>query len=313
MYFTTSKANTMNRRELIKTAGITGLAAILPSFTIPAPGSEKSNFRYCLNTSTINGEEIGIIKCIDITAKAGYDGIELWVRDVKKYLEAGNTITTLKKHITDSGLKVENAIGFAPFFTSDDELRKTALLQMQEEMELMSALGCTRIAAPPAGLKPGQAPDLFTLGQRYKKVIELGRKTGVMPQLEFWGASGTLYQFGQALMVAASANDPDVRILPDVYHMFRGNSGFEGLKMVNGNLIEIFHMNDYPGSINREKQDDSDRVFPGDGVAPLKQIIDDLRKMGGVKVLSLELFNPEYYKQDPGWVAKIGLDKMKLI
>jgi 2-keto-myo-inositol isomerase len=30
-----------------------------------------------------------------------------------------------------------------------------------------------------------------------------------------------------------------------------------------------------------------------------------------VKVLSLELFNPEYYKQDSEWVAKTGLAKMK--
>jgi len=178
-------------------------------------------------------------------------------------------------------------------------------------MEMMAQIGCTRIAAPPIGVKKDTPPDLYIMGGRYKQLIELGRKTGVMPQLEFWGASGTLFQFGQALMVAASANDPDVRILADAYHMFRGNSGFEGLKMVNGNLIEIFHMNDYPGTIERGKQNDSDRVFPGDGVAPLKQILTDLKKMGGPKVLSLELFNPEYYKMDPLEVAKTGLEKMK--
>jgi 2-keto-myo-inositol isomerase len=301
----------MNRREIFKLAGFTSLSAMIPSLAFCMPGSEKSVFRFCLNTATLSGQNLGILKNIEITAKAGYNGIELWVKDVQDYLASGKSISNLKKYIQDSGLKVENAIGFAPCFANDEEIRKAALTQMQSEMELMAELGCTRIAAPPAGLKPDPDLDLFVLGQRYKKVIELGRKTGVMPQLEFWGASGTLYQFGQALMAAASANDPDVRILPDVFHMFRGDSGFEGLKMVNGNLIEIFHMNDYPGTIEREKQTDSDRVFPGDGVAPLRQIIEDLRNMGGIKVLSLELFNPEYYKQDPLWVAKTGLDKMK--
>jgi sugar phosphate isomerase/epimerase len=301
----------MIRRELLKTVGITSIAAMLPSFSLPVHTTAKSSFRYCLNTSTINGEALGIIKSIEMVSKAGYDGIELWIRDIKNYLDNGNSISSLKKCINDSGLKVENAIGFAPCFVDDDVLRKAALVQLQEEMELLSELGCTRIAAPPAGLKPDPDLDLFVLGQRYKKVIELGRKTGVMPQLEFWGASGTLYQFGQALMAAASASDPDVRILPDVYHMFRGNSGFEGLKMVSGNLIEVFHMNDYPGTIQREKQTDSDRIFPGDGVAPIKQILTDLRNMGGVKVLSLELFNAEYWKQDPLWVATTGLNKMK--
>jgi sugar phosphate isomerase/epimerase len=70
-------------------------------------------------------------------------------------------------------------------------------------------------------------------------------------------------------------------------------------------------MNDYPASKPRKQQDDSDRVFPGDGSAPLNQILFDLRNMGGEKVLSLELFNRAYWDQDPLLVAKRGLDKMK--
>jgi len=42
---------------------------------------------------------------------------------------------------------------------------------------------------------------------------------------------------------------------------------------------------------------------PRDGVAPLKQIVSDLAGMGGTKVLSLELFNLEYWKNDPLAVA----------
>jgi sugar phosphate isomerase/epimerase len=302
----------MNRRDLLKTAGLATAATLIPSKAFPQTRPQGS-FRYSLNTSTIKAHKLGILKNIEIAAKAGYDGIELWVEDVKAHRDAGNSLSDLKKYLDDSGIRVENAIGFAPCLVDDDEQRKAGFLQMQQEMEMMAEIGCTRIAAPPIGVKKDSPLDLFIVGGRYKQLIELGRKTGVMPQLEFWGASGTLFQFGQALMVAASANDPDVKILADAYHMFRGNSGFEGLKMVNGSLIEIFHMNDYPGTIEREKQNDSDRVFPGDGIAPLKQILTDLRNMGGVKVLSLELFNPEYYKQDPLWVARTGLEKMKAL
>ena len=116
---------------------------------------------------------------------------------------------------------------------------------------------------------------------------------------------------GQVMMIAAAANDPDVKILPDVYHMFRGGSGFDSLKMLNGNMIDLFHMNDYPGNKPRKEQDDSDRVYPGDGVAPLQQILVDLSRMGGEKILSLELFNRNYWKEDPLKVARTGLEKMK--
>jgi 2-keto-myo-inositol isomerase len=60
-----------------------------------------------------------------------------------------------------------------------------------------------------------------------------------------------------------------------------------------------------------EEQTDSDRIYPGDGAAPLKQILRDLMRMGGKKVLSLELFNETYWKQDALQVARTGLQKMK--
>jgi len=178
-------------------------------------------------------------------------------------------------------------------------------------MKMMAVLGCPRIAAPPAGVEEDKPLDFQKAGARYHEILALGRKYKVMPQLEFWGASGTLYNFGQALAIAAAANDPDARILPDVYHLFRGGSGFNGLKLVGGKTIEIIHMNDYPASKPVNEQTDSDRVYPGDGSAPIRQVLRDLRAMGGSKVLSLELFNKLYWTQDALLVATTGLQKMK--
>jgi sugar phosphate isomerase/epimerase len=257
------------------------------------------------------GQKPGLLRYIDIASIAGYDGIELWVQDVVEYQNQGNSMNSLKQRITDSGLKVESAIGFASWLVDDEESREAGFSQMKQEMELMAQIGCLRMAASPAGLKPGNTLDLMKAGKWYKQLIELGRQTGVMPQLEFWGASATLYHLGQVMFIAAAANDPDVHILADVYHMFRGQSGFDALKMLNGNVLEIFHMNDYLDSIPRELQEDKDRVYPGDGNAPMRQILTDLSAMGGTKVLSLELFNQNYWKQDPLDVATTGLEKMK--
>jgi hypothetical protein len=46
-------------------------------------------------------------------------------------------------------------------------------------------------------------------------------------------------------------------------------------------------------------------------VAPLKQILADLRRVNPAAVLSLEVFNPAYWKGDPLDTAKTGLAKMK--
>jgi sugar phosphate isomerase/epimerase len=274
----------------------------------PGHGSPAgSSFRYCLNTSTISGQKPGLLESIEIASAAGYDGIELWVRDIQAFLKEGNSTASLKAFAEESGIRIENAIGFAPWLATGD----SGFSQMNEEMRMLAEAGCRRIAAPPAGLAADTPLDLFQAGEKYAGLLELGRETGVMPQLEFWGASPVLWHLGQVLMIAAVAGDPDARILPDVYHLFRGGSSFDALHMIDGSLIEIFHVNDYPGSKPRLEQTDADRVYPGDGAAPMGQVLGSLEKMGGGKVLSLELFNREYWKTDPLEVARTGLQKMK--
>jgi len=267
----------------------------------------STTFQYCLNTSTISGNNPGLLKYIEIASKAGYDGIEVWVKDVEDALKAGQSLSSIRQFKEDHGIIVESAIGFAPWMTGGE----AGMSQMEQEMQMLAGIGCRRIAAPPAGVPSDKKLDLFAAGEKYRSLLDLGRSTGVMPQLEFWGSSAVLWHLGQVLMIAAAADDPDVKILPDVYHMFRGGSGFNALKMLNGDLIDIFHMNDYPGNKPREGQVDADRVYPGDGIAPMQQILTDLKNMGGEKVLSLELFNRAYWKEDPLLVARTGLAKMK--
>ena len=305
----------VNRRELLKLSGIASLASLLPISAVYAGAqtTEKGPFRFSLNTSTISGQKPGLLGYIDIAAKAGYDGVELWINDIRDYLAKGNTPAQLEKYIRAKNIKVENIISFTNWMVDDGNERKAGLAMLEEEMKIAAALGCQRIAAPPAGVNAGTPINIERAGERYHAILQLGRQHNVMPLLEFWGASGTLYNFSQALAIAAAANDTEARILPDVFHLFRGGSGFNCLQLVNGKVIDIIHMNDYPANKPVQQQTDADRVYPGDGSAPFKQILRSLKMIGGQKVLSLELFNETYWKQDALLVARTGLQKMKRI
>ena len=296
-----------SRREFITVAGAVGIGTLMPKKSEAFAFYPETKFRFSLNTSTVSKNPLDIVRYIDIASEAGYDGIEIWIRDLKKYLDSGKKAGELKKYLADKNLTVENAIGFAPWLAD----KEAGFGQMKDEMEMVAAIGGKRIAAPAAGVKAGKPLDLFMAGERYSELLKLGRETGVMPQLEFWGASDVLWHIGQTLMIASVSGDKDARILPDVYHMFRGGSSFDILKMIDGSLIEIFHFNDYTNVKPRIEQNDSDRIYPGDGAAPLKEIMARLRTMGGEKVLSLELFNEKYWIEDPLTIAKTGINKMK--
>jgi sugar phosphate isomerase/epimerase len=298
-----------SRRNLLKTLTLAPLAFSAAPVLGKSLEKKEAKFIFSLNTSTIRGQKLALPEMIEIAARAGYDGIEPWIMEIDAYLKSGKTLQSLKKHLTDAGIIAVDAIGFAPWMAQDVEKSKGGFDQMEKEMGMLAELGCQRIAAPAIGTE--NPIDLLIAGEKYAQLLNLGRKTGVMPQLEFWGAFPQFHHLGQAMAVAAAANDPDVKILADIYHLFRGGSGFEGLHMLDGNVIDIFHLNDFTDQIPRLDQQDKDRVFPGDGVAPLHAVANIFKAMGGTKILSLELFNPTYYEMDAFLVAKTGLEKMK--
>ncbi|MEM7196696.1 MAG: sugar phosphate isomerase/epimerase family protein, partial [Pseudomonadota bacterium] len=314
----------VSRRMLIKSmaSGVAAAATIglatdvsagCPADDAPqTPGvtGNDPSVRYCLNTSTIRGQRLTVPEQIELVASTGYDAIEPWIGDLRSYAENA-PLSDLKEQLDDSGISIASAIGFANWIVDDPGKRNEALQQARSDMELLAELGATRIAAPPAGAQNSEGLDLSRIAERYHDLLEVGRETGVTPQLELWGFSKTLSRLGELAYVAAECGHPDAAVLPDVYHIYKGGSDFAGLGMIEASRINVFHMNDYPGEPSREEIGDADRVYPGDGVAPLDEILNTLFDGGFSGFLSLELFNRTYWELPAVEVAETGLQKMK--
>lgn len=290
-------------------AAVTAAPLVTPAQAASTPKPAKQ--KYCLNTSTVMGQKLTLVQQVELAAKAGYDAIEPWIRDIEAFVKDGGQLKDIARRIADLGLTVESAIGFAHWIVNDDAERKAGLEHARRDMDLIRQIGGTRIAAPPAGVPKDVKIDLFTAAERYAALLKVGAETGVTPQVEIWGHSSNLSRIGESVFVAIESGHPNACLLPDVYHIYKGGSDFNGLKMVAGPAIHCFHMNDYPANPPRETISDKDRVYPGDGVAPLDSILQNLFATGFNGTLSLELFNPTYWMQDPEQVARTGLEKMK--
>ncbi|MCA9215817.1 MAG: sugar phosphate isomerase/epimerase [Planctomycetales bacterium] len=305
----------LNRRQWIGgTAAIAASATIAPNAYSASDIKKRDKpFRFCLNTSTIrtpDGKPRALRESIEIVGKAGYDGIEPWIGEIDDYVSGGGSLEDARKKIQDQGLTVDSAIGFCKWIVDDDQERAAALEQLKKDMEKVRSIGGTRIAAPPVGATNNPNMSLVDASRRFHAVVELGQQMGVKAELELWGFSKFLHSLGELAYVAVECGHPDAIVLPDVYHIYKGGSDFAGLKFLNGKSIEVLHMNDYP-DITRDKIQDADRVYPGNGVAPLNRILDLLVDAGFDGTFSLELFNRDYWKQDPQVVANTGLRKMQ--
>ncbi len=287
-------------------------ASLLPQSmhpTAPAP------FTLCLNLSTIRGQKLGFIKELETASAAGFRSVEIWIDTLQEYLKNGGTIADARRRLGDLGLTIENLIGFSPWIIDDDAARAKGLDQMKREMDLLAQLGCKRTAAPPVGAQSADAPiiDLRKAAERYRAILELGDQTGVVPQLELWGFSRNLNKLSEVMYVAVESGHPSARLLLDIYHLYKGGTAPASLPLVGKPSIEVFHVNDYPANLPREKITDADRIFPGDGVAPIRDTLKQIKRTDRSIVLSLEVFNKAYYAQDALTVAKTALAKMKAL
>jgi sugar phosphate isomerase/epimerase len=271
------------------------------------PASEP--FGYCLNTSTIRGNNLDIAGVVNAASKAGFHAIEPWITELDHYTSSGGTLKDLGKRIADAGLTVEDAIAFNSFLDDDDARRAASMEKLKIDMDKVAQIGGKRIAAPPGSNRA--AVSHHNAPKYYREALQMGEKMGVQPLLELWGTHPVLGPLSHGIYTTVAAGRPDASLLLDVFHLYKSGTPFTSLRQINGASLHVMHLNDYPQAADSSTLNDGNRIYPGDGVAPLRQILRDLRDNGFRGYLSLELFNREYWARSADENLKTAMEKIR--
>ncbi len=301
----------MKRRDFIQLSSIAGLAVATGNACQPSAEKfqhGKSHWPVCLNTSTIRPSTLD--QKIKAAVESGYDGIELWINELEEYEKTGGNLKELGQQIRESGLFIPNIIGLWGCMPMAETEWQESLPATRERMRRSAEVGSKHVAAIPL---PDVADfDLITGVKRYRELLKIAREEyGIIAAFEFVGFFKGISRLGQAAAIALDTDDPDACIIMDTFHLYRGGSGYNGIKKLNGNLIANFHWNDLPDAPAREALGDEHRIFPGDGILPLVQVLRDLKAIDYRGPISLEMFNREHWKMDPMQVARTGLEKIR--
>ena len=265
------------------------------------------DFIYCLNSSTIRPAPLS--EKIRIASAVGYQAIELWHDDIDLYLLQGGTLEGLRQKLDDAGLQVPTTIFLQGWFDTTGEEHEKALDECKRRMEQAGAVGAQHcIGGPP------HDPNLdYELGARnYAELLDIGiTQFGVRPVMEYLGFAQDLKTIEAAMRIFELSAHPEATTVVDPFHCWVGGGPIESISKLTPKQIAVAHFNDAPAEPEPSTQRDPDRVMPGDGAIDLKLFCDQLRAIGYDKCLSLELFNRDYWEQDPEEVAKVGLEKMR--
>jgi sugar phosphate isomerase/epimerase len=305
----------MKRRDFIGlgAAGVVG-SSLSTLGSHESPAAPASDGRYqngvspwpiCLDTATIRPASLP--EKVRIAAEAGFDAIEPWDGELEEFEAQGGNLKDLGQEIADRGLFVPSVIGLWNALPPTQDAWEASLAATRRRMRMAADIGAEHIQTIPDTV--GANYDLQWVANRYRDLIEIGRQEyGIQPAIVFVKFF-PLKTLGEATAVALNANHPQAKIIPDTYHMFISRGGFEGLKLLDGDAIAIFQFADAPAAPGPDDLQDRHRVYPGDGVLPLPQVLSDLKASGFTGCVSLELYNPTYWEQDLHTVAETGLRK----
>ena len=307
----------LSRRELLKASGAgiaalaagSGAAAAQDSPAAKPAAPKKERWKLCINTSTIRPAPLE--EKIAATAKAGYDGIELWSDDLAKYEKEGKSLEDLGKRLKDAGLEVPNIIGIWNSMPEDPAAKEKLFEDAKRRLAACAKVGAKHIAAIPAPDRPDM--DVRWAATRYAELVDLGKPFGVGVALEYGSYLKGIHTLGQSAAIVMEAGRPEGSIVADTFHSYNGRSSWEGVRFLAGAAYAVWHINDVPKECVAGQSKDADRIYPGDGVMPLAQLLKDLWANGFRGPLSLEMFNREEWKKPAQEIARTGIEKMRAV
>lgn len=91
----------------------------------------------------------------------------------------------------------------------------------------------------------------------------------------------------------------NVGLVIDTFAFYANSSRVSDIKKINPGDLLLVHLNDSDAAREEVVLQESNRIFPGDGVIPFDEIIPELLKIGFDGVFSIELINPEIWEWDP--------------
>jgi 2-keto-myo-inositol isomerase len=248
------------------------------------------------------------------SAGAGYRGsLEGWAKAGIRFVELTNTLIdgflktdslpAARRVLTDLGLTpVSGACGVGGLWEPNPN-RAAALDSFKKRCEMFTALGLTRIYAPTTTTQQFTLDDYKAGAANMREVGEIAKQFGMTAMAEAVRASTFISTLPTLLRMTREAGHPNMAPLLDFYHFWSGNSKLEDLDLIRPREIGHVHFQDVP-DMPRELLDNTTRIIPGDGIAPLNRILQKLAEKGYVGPLSVELFLPRFQQGDPFEIAR---------
>jgi 4-hydroxyphenylpyruvate dioxygenase len=289
----------VTRRDVLMGAAVMSLPVSILGASHEAKGAERKMF-LCMHSNT--SAAAGYRRALEGWAKAGIKNVELNAAFVDDFVK-GDTLDGARKVLRDNGLTpVHGAVGVDGLLEPNPN-QAAAFEQFKRRLEMFRALGIMRVYTTAAGTRKLAIDEYKTVAGNMRRVGDAAKSFDMRVSVEFVRTSPFMSTLLTALKVTREAAHPNFGVMFDFYHFWSGLNKFEDMDQIRDGEIQHVHFQDTP-DMPRELLDNTTRIIPGDGVAPIEAMLRKLAAKGYAGPLSVELFLPKFQMGDPYEVAR---------
>ena len=270
--------------------------AVMAVRTVSAAG--KMTLAIHQNTSSAAGYR----RSLEGWARAGIKHVELTNGLLDEFLKS-DSLPAAKRVLTDLGLTpVSSACGVFGLWEPNPK-RAAQLDAFKKRCEQFASLGLTKIYSPTPTTEKFTEEDYKRGIANMRENGDIAKQFGMIVMAEAVRTSTFIGTLPTMLKMMREAAHPNVAPLLDFYHFWSGLNKLEDLDLIRQGEIGHVHFQDVP-DMPRELLDNTTRIIPGDGVAPINRMLRTLADKGYAGPLSVELFLPKFQQGDPYEVAR---------
>lgn len=242
---------------------------------------------------------------IRAASAAGFDLIEIWASKLREFLKT-KSVADLKNLLEENNIEPYsiNSIEHITFRNAEDYQKIKA--ETEEFSRIAGEISCPYVVVVP-GKMPENADETRIVEESVKVLNELAdiaEKHHVGLAFEFLGqADCSVQTLDLDKKIIELVNRPNVGLVIDTFHFYAGNSTLEAIETLDPEKLFIFHINDAE-DLPKADLTDAHRLYPGTGILPIREIKERFDKIGYDRMVSIEIFRPEYWAQDPFEVAR---------
>ena len=236
---------------------------------------------------------------------AGFDLIEIWASKMREFLKT-RSVADLKLLLEENNLEPYsiNSIEHITFRSAEDYRKIKA--ECEEYSRIAGEIDCPYVVVVPGKLPDGAGEDeiIDESVRVLNELADIAKKYNVGLAFEFLGqADCSVQTLDLDKKIIEKVNRKNVGLVIDTFHFYAGNSSFEAIETLDPEKLFDFHINDVE-DLPRADLTDAHRLYPGEGILPIREIKERFDKIGYDRMVSIEIFRPEYWAQDPFEVAR---------